>query len=336
MASRMPRKTVRNPISPEYQEELLATGIVVPLDMHPSFLPGLNATLDVLERSEDSVVAFVVATGRFSNESSAMLVLPDLQTAARVRTAAAYIAGDQRQDMMTRIRAMDLVRLIEEATKIEKIGMRQAPSSQPAVTTALARSSTHNAFPSRRQHRRAVRLISDSSDSAMKGLLAKFTSAFQKGYALGWGEYEPTDMDEEADDLFGQHIDSVLEGYYSFANELDKAGFQVHIDETCGILGGGCGDPLHRAVFFRGRDGSSWQIGADPYLCITPSNELDTERCIGLADGSIPLGEDEWGVCVSDLRDEDWETIQEEMMSRNPRRRHRAPLQRPNRPHRSR
>lgn len=310
-------RRVRNPISPEYRDELRTTGVAVPLDVHPAFHGSLMRVLDALERSDDSVVAFLVATGRFDGA----LVFPDLETAARVRTAAAYLAGDNSQDMILRVRALDLIRLIEEATKIEKIAMRYEPSPPPPTAVGATGLVPYYGGdllprPSPKQRRRAVRLLADSHGDYMKGLISKFPTTFKKGYGVGWSEYETGELDEEAGDRWGQHINGLENGLWQYAMLLEKAGFETQVYDVCG-----CGDPLHLATVFR-RPGNEavWGVQVwDGLWHDDGSYDLNEDFCVELAEGSAVIPDDGWTAFeLPEMTDEEWEGIVEGMFNPPP------------------
>lgn len=307
-------RRARNPISTEYLEELLATGIVVPLDVNPAFFGSLMRAVDALERSKDSAVAFLVATGRFQTDTSAILVFPDLEAAAKVRTAAAYLAGDQSADMILRVRALDLIRLIEEATSIEKIAMRYEPSRPPEGerSTSMAlrpRGAQHGLLrrPTATSRRRAMRLLTDAHGDSMKGVLAKFPSAFKKGYAFGWMEYDANDVDGEAGDRWGQHINGLEQGLVNFAILLEKSGFETTVYDVCG-----CGDPLHLTVVFR-RPGESTVLGIQVWDGLwhdEGSYDLNEDLCVDLAEGDGVLPDDAWTVVeLPEMDDDEWSDV---------------------------
>lgn len=319
---RLGRIRRRNSISPEYREELLATGITVPFNVHPAFLPKLGKVLDVLERSPDSVVAFVVAAGRFQNETSSMLVLPDLDMARRVRLAAAFLAGDKSQDMDIRVYALDLVRLIEEATKIDRINLKREPSrpiDQPVITALMPHGRSAYELlpqPSSGSKRRSMRLLGDAYGNRMKGLIGKFPEIFRKGYGIGWTEYEPWDVDEEPGDKWGWHIHGLENGLWEFSIALDKAGFEAMVYDLCG-----CGDPLHLAVVFRRDDGPVMAVRVwDGLWRDDGSHDLRQDYCEALAAGDDDLPDDAWEAIELDVDDDEWQAIMAGELCNNPRR----------------
>jgi len=294
MANWSRRRLRRNSISPEYREELLATGIVVPLDTNKAFLPGFMKVLDELERSSDSVVAFLVATGRFSNETSAILVFPDLKTAERVRTATAFLAGDKRQSDTVRVFALDLMRMIEDATKIERFPMRIEPS-EPVYSLALAGGlSSCTSFG----RRHTMRILADVTGGHMKGIIEKFPRVFQKGYMAGWSEFESDEFDVDDEDAIGDRHQFAFEmGLREFGCVVEKSGADdVAILDICG-----CGNPLHMILCFRPQGGSLLAASIDPAVW-----DVDMEFCREFAEGQESLPEGAWGVMEVDIDEVDF------------------------------
>lgn len=314
----------RNMISPEYREELLATGIVVPFNVLPVFFSAIGLVLDELERSPDSVVAFAVATGRFQNEASMKLVLPDVDVAKRVRFAAARLAGDKSQSSKVRVFALDVVDAIEKATKIDKIHFDRESSQPQAIsrpeTTALMPHG-RSAYellpqPSSGSKRRSMRLLGDAYGNRMKGLIGKFPEIFRKGYGIGWTQYEPRDVDEEPGDKWGWHINGLENGLWEFSIALDKAGFEAMVYDLCG-----CGDPLHLAVVFRRDDGPVMAVRVwDGLWRGDGSYDLRQDYCEALAAGDDELPDDAWEAIELDVDDDEWQAIMAGELCNNPRR----------------
>lgn len=327
MAHKSRRRAARNPVvAPEYQEELLRTGIPVFLDLDPAFMPSLKEALDILENGPDSVVNFVLATGRFDDATPAMLVFPDKEMADKVRFAAMHLAGDKSQTVRIRTRAMDLKDMIERAAGLNRLGMGveedpPEPSDLASGTTALAtRGPSGSCFLTRRptasSRKRGMRLLTDAFGDAARGLFSRFPTVFQRGYKLGWEEYDGDEVDDENGDQWGRHIHAFEQGMWEFAQVLDKAGFEAQVYDLCG-----CGDPLHNMVCFR-RPGEPTVMGAMIWdgLWHGGTHELNEEFCEGLADGSESLG-DFWNVTeVAEMDDDEWEAIRDGLYN-NPRRR---------------
>ncbi len=321
MAHRSRRRAVRNPVdAPEYQEELLRTGIPVFLDLDPAFMPSLRETLDILENGRDSVVNFVLATGRFDNSTPAMLVFPDKEMADKVRFAAMHLAGDMSQSVRTRVRAMDLKDLIERGAGLNRLDMEREeeppePSESGPGTTALATRSAGRCLLTRRPtastRKRGMRLLTDAHGDAMRGLFGKFPDRFQEGYKLGWEEYDGDELDEEAGDRWGQHIHGFENGLWTFSHVLEKAGFETQVYDVCG-----CGDPLHQVICFR-RPGETILMAVRVWDGLwhheyPGSGDLNEEFCQGLADGSESLPDDAWEVAeVAEIDDDEWEAIRD-------------------------
>ena len=143
----------------------------------------------------------------------------------------------------------------------------------------------------------------------MEGIFRKFTEAFQKGYKLGWDEYDD-DMDgfgEGDEGMYGRHTHAMMNGLYAFGGILAKSGMEFAIADPCG-----CGDPLHEAVCFR-RPGDSLVMAAWVFEGLwrnQGSMDLYVDFCQGLADGSESLGDADWGISeLGDMDEERWEYL---------------------------
>ena len=144
----------------------------------------------------------------------------------------------------------------------------------------------------------------------MRGLIGKFPGIFKKGYAVGWNEYESDEMDEEAGDMWGQHIRGLEEGLWQFAALLTKAGFETQLYDLCG-----CGDPLHLAVCFRA-DGVTMAVRIwDGIWRDEGSYDLKEDFCRAIAEGRETVPEDAWEVVDYAMDDEEWAAIMEGMMN---------------------
>lgn len=103
-----------SPVEVAYQEELKRSGLAIPLSVHPAFRASLNRTLDLLERSSDQVVSRAVRLGRFEVDGDDVLLMPnDEDLLRRLRLAVGAVAGNDREDLTLRVRAQDLLRLIQ-------------------------------------------------------------------------------------------------------------------------------------------------------------------------------------------------------------------------------
>jgi hypothetical protein len=112
-------------MSSDYQEDLLRTGIQIPLSVSPEVKPDLLRVLDILEESGDSATSFLISTGRFSSDFTGdVLVLPDFDRAMIVKRALYLLAGDTKQGMRVRTQALWLEKAIDKATA----GLGTAPS----------------------------------------------------------------------------------------------------------------------------------------------------------------------------------------------------------------
>lgn len=134
-----------SPVEVAYQEELKNSGLAIPLAVHPAFKASLDRTLDLLERAPDPVVARAVKLGRFETDEGDVLLVPnDEDLLRRLRLEAGRIAGNDREDLTLRVRAQDLLGIINRATttapKVDSEARRlptappRPPARDPKVT----------------------------------------------------------------------------------------------------------------------------------------------------------------------------------------------------------
>lgn len=121
----------------DYQDELLRTGIHVPLTVPDAVKDDLVRALDVLMSSGDREVAFLIRSGRFESDFMGdLLVLPDYDKGMVVKQALYLLAGDTAQPMRVRAQALRLEKEIDKA--LEAATGRSPPSGADLVAAGIA------------------------------------------------------------------------------------------------------------------------------------------------------------------------------------------------------